>query len=205
MNATNVDTLLKYITGNENASIQTNLRTTMEGLDNLATAVTTSAEIRQNVLTTTPQQKSSEQDVIVTLGGLDWQVVYLSKDNNGNDILTLWLSSNQQDAWSDRGATEGEYYGFVNGSLYSDWSADVSQSSVNPLYPSSMYGTSYVRAVTLNNGGSYSTSLYSASAMAEQSDSSVFARFTMEEVGGSLTSFFFCARRCLLAAFAKCC
>lgn len=190
MNATNVDTLLKYITGNENASIQTNLRTTMEGLDNLATAVTTSAEIRQNVLTTTPQQKSSEQDVIVTLGGLDWQVVYLSKDNNGNDILTLWLSSSQQDAWGDRGATEGEYYGFVNGSLYSDWSADVSQTSVNPLYPSSMYGTSYVRAVTLNNGGSYSTSLYSASAMAEQSDSSVFARFTMEEVGGSLTSFF---------------
>ena len=76
MNADNVDQLLKYITGNENASLQTNLRTTMEGLDNLASAVTTSAEIRENVLSeNVTTAKSSSQDVIVTLGGLDWQVV----------------------------------------------------------------------------------------------------------------------------------
>ncbi len=166
MNATNVDTLLKYITGNENASIQTNLRTTMEGLDNLATAVTTSAEIRQNVLTTTPQQKSSEQDVIVTLGGLDWQVVYLSRDDSGNNILTLWLA---------------------NSTDTSTWSSGWSSSSTDG-YPSNMYGTSYIRAVTLNNGGQYATS-NTALTTSEQSASNKFARFTMEDVENSLAKF----------------
>ena len=189
MNADNVDLLLKYITGNENASLQTNLRTTMEGLDNLASATTTSAEIRENVLSenvTTP--KSSSQDVIVTLGGLDWQVVYLSKDNQGNNILTLWLSSSYQKKFLEYSSTEGALYGFLHGSLYSDWSDDFYSSSTSVNYPSNMYGTSYIRAVTLNNGGTYATS-DSASTTAEQNESSVFAKFTMDGVEGSLTSF----------------
>ena len=189
MNSDNVDLLLKYITGDEDASVQTNLRATMEGLDNLSAAVTTSAEIRENVLSenvTTP--KSSSQDVIVTLGGLDWQVVYLSKDNNGNDILTLWLSSSYQEAFLERSRIEGAFYGFLNGSLYSDWASNWRSHSTSVNYPSNMYGTSYIRAVTLNNGGTYATST-SASTTAEQSLDSAFARFTMEEAENSLTSF----------------
>ena len=187
MNATNVDTLLKYITGNANASVSD--PTTMQTLENLALDNTTSSDIRAKVVSenvTTP--KSSSQDVIVTLGGLDWQVVYLSKDNNGNNILTLWLSSSYQDEFLNRSSTEGSYYGYLNGSLYSDWASNWSSSSTSVNYPSNMYGTSYIRAVTLNNGGTYATST-SASTTAEQNLDSVFARFTMEEAGNSLTSF----------------
>lgn len=187
MNADNVDLLLKYITGDANASVST--PATMQLLEDMALDRQTSADIRAKAVSenvTTP--KSSSQDVIVTLGGLDWQVVYLSKDNNGNDILTLWLSSSYQEAFLDRSSTEGTLYGFLNGSLYSDWSDDFYFDAPGVNYPSNMYGTSYIRAVTLNNGGTYATST-SASTTAEQSLDSAFTRFTMEEAENSLTSF----------------
>ena len=187
MNADNVDQLLKYITGNENASVTS--PETMQLLENLALDNTTSSDIRAKVVSenvTTP--KSSSQDVIVTLGGLDWQVVYLSKDNNGNDILTLWLSSSYQDEFLNRSSTEGSYYGYLNGSIYSDWASNWNSSSTSVNYPSNMYGTSYIRAVTLNNGGLYATST-STSTTAKQNLDSAFARFTMEEAENSLTSF----------------
>lgn len=158
MNADNVDLLLKYITGDANASVSD--PTTMQTLENLALDNTTSADIRaKTVSENVTNAKTAEQDVIVTLGGLDWQVVYLSKDNNGNDILTLWLSSSKQDAWTDRAADEGTLYGFLNGSLYSDWSDDWGSGFTDVSYPSHMYGTSYIRTVTLNNGGTYATSI----------------------------------------------
>ena len=184
MNLANVNNLIKFITGN--ADLDT---TNAEALlDYLAENTTTSADIRANTVTVNGITKSSEQDVIVTLGGLDWQVVYLSKDNNDNNILTLWLSSSYQSAWEGRASDEGDFYGFVNGSLYSDWSRDWDSNSTSVSYPSNMYGTSYIRAVTLNNGGTYATST-SRTTTAEQSLDSAFARFTMEEAEGSLTSY----------------
>ena len=180
-NRTNLTTLLRYITGNENAGVNDE---TMASISTMAENATTSADIREKVV----GGKTSSQDVIVTLGGLDWQVVYLSKDNSGNSILTLWLSSSRQEKFLEYSRTEGTLYGFLNGSLYSDWSDDFYSTSAGVKYPSNMYGTSYIRAVTLNNGGTYATST-SASATAEQNESSVFAKFTMDGVEGSLTSF----------------
>ncbi len=184
-NRTNLTTLLRYITGNENAGVNDE---TMASISTMAENATTSADIREKVLTNTEIPKSNGQDVIVILGGLDWQVVYLSKDNQGNNILTLWLSSSYQEKFLEYSRTEGTLYGFLNGSLYSDWSDDFYSTSTGVNYPSNMYGTSYIRAVTLNNGGIYATST-SASTTAEQNENSVFAKFTMDEVEESLTSF----------------
>ena len=194
--ANNVNALLKYITGDVNITYETATETlnemTSTSNDNGAT---TSANIRSKSVTVNGVTKSSSQDVIVRFGGLDWQVVYLSQDTDGNNILTLWLSSSQQDAFAGRTSTEGTYYGFINNSLYSDWSYDWDDWFGTRTYPSNMYGTSYIRAVTLNNGGQYALDYDELSQIDEndlyngQNPNSVFARFTMEEVEGSLTQY----------------
>ena len=183
MNPDNVNTLLRYITGNSSITYENALDT----LNALATSTQSSADIRSKSVTVNGVTKASSQDVIVRFGGLDWQVVYLSKDTDGNNILTLWLSSSRQDAFAGRSQTEGKFYGYINNSLYSDWSNNWTLSAAGS-YPSNMYGTSYIRAVTLNNGGAYATST-SATTTASQNANNVFARFTMEEVNNSLTSY----------------
>ncbi len=113
--------------------------------------------------------------------------MYLSNDTNGNPILTLWLSNSTQDAFSGRSATEGQYYGYLNGGLYSDWSGNWSSTSETLTYPPNMYGTSYIRAVTLNNGGLYTygsgTTTTPSTSSASQSSSNVFASFTLDSYG----------------------
>ena len=110
--------------------------------------------------------KTSSQSIVVRLGGLDWIVTYLSvsdvdSDGDGNNdiIATLWLTNNVQEAWSGKNESVGKYYGFVNGALYADWSADWidGNSPSSYTYPSNMYATSYMAAVVLNNGGNYAT------------------------------------------------
>ena len=99
MNVDNVDLLLKYILGDENASVSS--PDTMQTLEDLAYTTNSSTDIRGRTVTVGDVTKSTSQDVIVTLGGLDWQVVYLSKDNQGNNILTLWLAnSTDTSTWS---------------------------------------------------------------------------------------------------------
>ena len=200
-NAGALNSLLQYITGNED--ITANDITTAGSLgDMLATnssyasnGALTSADIRDTQLAAgnTYTNDSSEvvgQDIQVTFGGLTWQVVYLTKDINGNDIVTLWLSNNYQEAWEGRSATEGTLYGFVNGALYSDWSADWSNGYAydTDLYPSSMYSTSYIRTVVLNNEGSYATSKTAATSVTQSTDS-VFAIYTMDKVAGSVKQY----------------
>ena len=117
-NQNNLNILYKYLTGNANATIS--------DVDTLATSKTTAATIRSKTLSAGSgySAKTSSQSVVVTLGGLEWIVTYLSKDNDGNTIATLWLTNNEQDAWSGRNDDLGELYGFQNGGLYSDWSDD---------------------------------------------------------------------------------
>ena len=116
--------------------------------------------------------KSAGQTVLVTLGGLQWQVVYLTNDTASNQrTATLWLAD--------------------SGSLKSTWSNGFYDSASNwSKYPSSMYGTSYIRVVTLNNGGSYwygtsyasnSSSLKSYSQ--KTGSASVFSEFTVATAG----------------------
>ncbi len=131
---------------------------------------------------------NNDAEFVVTLGGLKWTPVFLSTTNEGKDneshdvILTLWLADNQQDAWADRKADEGDYYGFLDGALYSEFAADWYEMNPTEAYPAHMYGTSYVRAVTLNNGGAYATSGTQAETV-EKSKNSAFATFTMPEFG----------------------
>ena len=156
--ANNVTALLKYITGNSSITYENASST----LNTLATNRTTSADIATKAVL----DKVRGDDIVVRFGGLDWQVVYLSKDEDKNNILTLWLaSSTRTSSWSDGWSSIGK-----------------------DKYPSNMYGASYIRAVTLNNGGRYATSLTSLSSYTQNSNS-LFARFTMNNVSGSLTQY----------------
>ena len=210
----NLTTLLQYITGNDDI---TSLDITSTGsLSDMLTTNTSyvsngalsSADIRDIQLAagntyTNDSDEVVGQDVQVTFGGLTWQVVYLTQDTDENDIVTLWLSSSYQEKWAnDELLTdeEGLYYGFVNGSLYSDWSADWvndwTQDGSSSTYPANMYGTSYIRTVTLNNGTNnvgnqnvYATSGGATVVSSVQDENNVFAMFTMDSVSGSVTEF----------------
>ncbi|MBD5631866.1 MAG: hypothetical protein HDP34_01365 [Clostridia bacterium] len=71
------------------------------------------------------------EDLVLTLGGLDWKVVYVSEAGSGDVIVTLWLAgSNDKSTWN-------KFY--ANNTTYK--------------YPSAYYSTSYVRSVL--NGTSY--------------------------------------------------
>ncbi len=174
-----LNSLLQYITGNEDITASDVASTKIN-------QTRTSADIR----TTAVNSKTNTQDVQVTFAGLTWQVVHLTQDRSKNDIVTLWLSNNKQDAWSGRPTDEGAYYGFIDGALYSDWSYNFQNASFTVTYPSNLYGASYIHAVTLNNGGIYATSTSAVTSQPAQQDSnSVFAMFTMDDVAGSVTKY----------------
>ncbi len=124
------------------------------------------------------------KDVLVTFAGLQWTVTYLTQAG-GNVILDLWLAdSTDTSTWTD---------GWHN------------TNSNTWTYPANLYGTSYIRAVTLNNGGLYTyavanggttTSTVNASSqsdvattVATQSSTHKFAKFTVSTVSGSLTNY----------------
>ena len=180
-NQDNLRILAKYITGDSSA--------TKEDIETLSTTPTKASVMRKKELKAGTEgqvgysKKSGTQNINVWLGGLEWQVCYLSQDKNGNAILTLWLSNSTQEAFNGRSAEEGDYYGYVNGNLYSDWSANWSSTSLSDLYPNAMYGTSYVRAVTLNNGGKYAKGVNTLSDEIIKDENSAFALFTMEKFG----------------------
>lgn len=123
----------------------------------------------------------TSRNVIVEFGGMRWLAVYLSKakqnlggvapDNSkagyANDddvVLTLWCS-----------------YTTKTGV----WNKGLSTAQTNIKYPSSLYSTSYMRSVVLNNGGDYwktVNSLYTSSELGYeggQNGSNDYARFTM--------------------------
>ena len=109
---------------------------------------------------------------------LVWIPSYFFRDDDGNATLSLWLASTERtntssdqemSTWSDGTSTGTNLNGGVN---------------VNP--PSNNYATSYMRAVTLNNGGTYAGS-YSGSTKptfytATPSASNKFADFTVGDL-----------------------
>ena len=105
--------------------------------------------------------KTSSQSVVVTLGGMKWQVVYLTKDSRGKKIATLLLNdTTETSTWS------------------SGWYSESAGT-----YPSNMYGTSYIRAVTLNNGGQYATSNSELADNYSPVENNKYATFTMDKFG----------------------
>ena len=83
--------------------------------------------------------KASGRAVVVQLGNYQWQIVYLTRtnDTSGDRIATLLMVD------SDDAAT------------YGNSSSNYGTNSFTSGFPTSMYGTSHIRAVTLNNGGQY--------------------------------------------------
>ena len=113
------------------------------------------------------------KDIMVTINGLLWNATFLSRNIDGDPIVTLWLANSNQLPTAYRTAQWNSYGENENG-----------------IYPTNMYGTSKIRAVTLNNGGKYATSLTTMSAdEVEQDSNSPFAIYTMDGIEGSLTSF----------------
>ncbi len=109
-----------------------------------------------------------EKDIVVTFGGYQWTVTYVTQDRNGNTIVSLWLASSTETC------------------KWNLWASD----HVEYDYPSNMYSTSYIRAKALNSGGcgyvESESKAYGASKALNtslgQSTSHKFAKFTMSDV-----------------------
>ena len=112
--------------------------------------------------------KNGNKDIVLTMDGQQWTVTYLTQDNSGNTIATLWQASN---------ATTHEW---------NRWYVN----ATNVTYPSNVYGTSYIRSHGLNIGSDYIAAQDATSlTKSPQSSTHEYARLTMRDVKGSLTSF----------------
>ena len=172
VNKENLLTLFDYVSGTLNTQFNT--------IEQLAEGKLTSKDMRANALSSYNGTAIKEEgkDIVVTLGGLKWQVVYLSDDKNGNPILTLWLANT-----SEVNVTSIRFADAGNAGAY----------EVDRVYveiPSSLYGSSKIRTEMLNAGGYKATSATTVVEV-EQDSSNVFADFTMPVDGeyNDLTDF----------------
>ena len=119
---------------------------------------------------------NSGKEIIVTIGKLKWNVVYLSKNRSEETILTLWLAESKQ---------LPQDYNISQYNLYED--------NYDGDYPANMYGTSMIRAVALNNGGTYYSSRNGDDPITVQPTAdNPFAIYTMDnssDFNGSITSY----------------
>lgn len=175
--------LLKYLTGNANATYSTAVASLGYVYDNKISNASSASNIRSKTLSAGTEggisysAKTSSQDIVLTIRNLKWTVTFLSRSTQGDLVATLWLTNAYQSAWASRSSTEGDGYGFDSGVLKSKFSLWEDFDSDESSYPSNMYGTSYVNAVTLNNGGYYSTDGETLQSVSKRS-SSAFAFFT---------------------------
>ncbi len=138
--------------------------------DGSINSVNTNEQTAQDIRGYTYGGKASGKSVVVTIGNYKWQVVYLTRKNNtsGDRIATLLMTNNDGTA----------RYG--NSSYYGG-------NSFTSGFPTSMYGTSHIRAVTLNNGGRYinitSYSNPSTTTTASKSSSHKYALYTVADKG----------------------
>ncbi|MDE6690568.1 MAG: hypothetical protein K2K04_01220, partial [Clostridia bacterium] len=139
-----VQELINYVSGSSSNVSYTTLNTNMEswkGVGSLS-STTTKTKVANQFTTKT-----------VTLGGIVWNVMYVSKADYtangttaGDIIVTLWQSS-------------------VNTSYTSKYSS-TAVNSPDDTYPSNMYGASYIRSTLV--GSTYSTNRTSLNATGVQ-------------------------------------
>ncbi|MDE7191082.1 MAG: hypothetical protein K2O35_01200, partial [Clostridia bacterium] len=147
--------LITQISGISNPSMST--------LDTLGATASTAQNFRDLSI-------NDGKDITVEIGGKKWTATYLSRSNatperpDGDPILTLWLATTEDSTIKT-----------------SRWSAFASDG--NGDFPASMYGTSEMRAKTLNNGGTYATSLTEL-VSANQEAGSEWAIYTMTQEQG---------------------
>ncbi|MDE5549306.1 MAG: hypothetical protein K2J13_03540, partial [Clostridia bacterium] len=151
--------------------------TSQSQIDTWAPAMKTSADFRtyNNTL------GNGAKDIVVTIGGKQWIATCLTNTANG-PILTLWLANSDcvnADGSSYNSNWSAGYQGYTN-----DW--------VNQ-YLGNLYGTSYIRAVTLNNGGDYADTDSHMTTNSPKNQTSPWAIYTVPNttsgMKGSLTDF----------------
>lgn len=165
-----LQTLVSQITGGGKAYSDLS-----EKLSDASGNVLTSANIHAN---------NGNKDIIVEFGGQKWTVTYVSNNNTNEIVATLWYAGPETDTYS------------ISDKWISDADVITSAHDGYTRY-SNHYGGSYMRAVTLNNGGFYWTTTSNLvkddnlvnKTRAIQSASNDFAMFTMREVSGSVSSF----------------
>ncbi len=113
-------------------------------------------------------REQNGKGINVIFGGQEWEIVYLSTTMDGRPILTL--------AWPGKASfTTSVWNSFRNDRTYE-------------VYPSDMYGTSYIRTKVLNNAGGYSTDGgRTLNNLVTPDPSHPLAKFTVPSVTGSVT------------------
>lgn len=197
-NGDNVNLLLQLVSGDTTSSVfdLSKIKTQASKSNGDGKAVgKTAKEIRETEITAEfngiTKQKSNMQDIIVTLGGLDWTVTYLSLDDNNNPILTLWLANSEQLSgkvyYSTGYGTDAYTTSTYNANGTARWAfrnGSPNASSGSTDYPDSMYATSYIRSVILNNGGEFTTASGGRTKQNwESTPDNAFAPFTISEDG----------------------
>ena len=184
-----VEALRQASSAQKGATLEASVLNLRNAVDNGAGTTTAGGESYSDTL------RVQNQAIIVEFGGIQWFAAFLSladtkldsstyngignkptentgAEGNGTDlILTLWQATpTESSTWVD--PSKASSYGN-------------SDSDSQGTSPANMYGTSYVRAVALNNGGVYATSKNDSTyTSSTQSESSPYAKFTMEEYSG---------------------
>ena len=145
-------------------------------------------EVDKKLKITESGRPVANQSILVQFGGKVWIAAYLSKATTthsteggaslsvtagtkgiaekGDIILTLWLAySNKLNIWNK------------------SFSYDIG------TYPCNMYGTSYMRAAVLNNGGQYWKDVNNLDSPHVQESNNDFARFTMTGAENSVVDY----------------
>ena len=127
-------------------------------------------------------QQGGTKNVSVWLGGIKWDVVYMTTvrtDDTYNTaesiksdiIVTLWQSADDE---LSKATVQ--------------WS-DTKNTSTSVAAPSNMYSASLIRNVTLNAGGYLATNNVFASQPQQQDSNNKYAKFTMSGVSGSFVKY----------------
>lgn len=100
----------------------------------------------------------TKSEITVKIGGLNWIPVYLSKSISGKPVLTLWLSGADTSAAP---STYGQQVVNTNGAFSTFTTGFSPQALMSATWPTppNEYGSSYIRAVALNNGGNFVTDI----------------------------------------------
>lgn len=169
----NMQRLINALAGSSsnNASIDS-LKTLASAEEERSNSTNTTGENGNSVtLTGTPM---SDKNIVVEFGGIKWIAVYLTtadtthgsssngnQPNSGDVILTLWQAyadDSTKAKWNNYGA------------------------NADGKYPANMYGTSFMRAVVLNNGGEYAIDKDNLTT-AKQQTTNTYAKFNMATYG----------------------
>ena len=161
---------------------------TIDGVERVLNGSSSIADNGDRVLTSADfrTQQGGTKNVSVWFGGVKWDVVYMTKDRGGSNIvLDLWQSAdgantiNEGQSSPERGTSNLSTSLFQNHATYNYWTA----------FPSHMYSVSVVRVEALNAGGytSWNENILDTTKK-NQNTSNLYAKFTMDDPGTGVDS-----------------